>query len=86
MQIFSFTIYCKEANITEEQIDTLYELAEQKKSGILCGVQSGEVYVSFDIEGTFEEPVIKQSLEQVKSVGLTPDRVVDDGGLNERKY
>jgi hypothetical protein len=81
MQTFHFTIYVKETDITEKQASALYELGD-----IVCGVDCGEGYVCFDRLGTFEEPTIDKALQQVKRVGLTPSRVVDDSGLNERKY
>jgi hypothetical protein len=81
MQTFHFTIYVKETDITEKQASALYGVGD-----VLCGVECGEGYVCFDREGTFEEPVIQQALKQVKNVGLTPNRVVEESRLNERKY
>jgi len=81
MQTFHFTIYVKETDITEKQASALYGVGD-----VLCGVECGEGYVCFDRLGTFEQPTIDEALRQVKKMGLTPSRVVDDSGLSERKY
>lgn len=72
MEIFSFTIYCKEEDITQEQASALHDVC------LLCGVSYGKVYVAFETRGTFKEPVYEEAREQVKKVGLTPISIVED--------